>query len=82
MNEDDVVRRLRGLFSDRIGDDAAVIGDMVATTDMLVEGVDFTPETPPQFIARKSLAVNLSDLAAMGAEPARPACDEYTLLSP
>ena len=69
MNEDNVVRRLRGLFSDRIGDDAAVIADIVATTDMLVEGVDFTPETPPQFIARKSLAVNLSDLAAMGAEP-------------
>lgn len=69
MNEDDIVRRLRQIFSDRIGDDAAVIGDMVATTDMLVEGVDFTAETPPQFIARKSLAVNLSDLAAMGAQP-------------
>jgi thiamine-monophosphate kinase len=69
MNEDDIVRRLRGIFSERIGDDAAVIGDTVATTDMLVEGVDFTPDTPPQFIARKSLAVNLSDLAAMGAQP-------------
>lgn len=70
MNEDDIVRRLRGIFSDRIGDDAAVIGDTVATTDMLVEEVDFTRDTPPQFIARKSLAVNLSDLAAMGAQPA------------
>jgi thiamine-monophosphate kinase len=69
MNEDEIVTRLRGLFSDRIGDDAAVIGNMVATTDMLVEDVDFTKDTPPDLIARKSLAVNVSDLAAMGAEP-------------
>ncbi|MGZ8867838.1 MAG: thiamine-phosphate kinase [Thermoanaerobaculia bacterium] len=69
MIEDEIVRRLRGLFSDRIGDDAAVIGNMVATTDMLVEDVDFTKDTPPDLIARKCLAVNISDLAAMGAEP-------------
>jgi thiamine-monophosphate kinase len=69
MNEDELVRRIRETFSDRIGDDAAVIGNLVATTDMLVEDVDFTKDTPPQFIARKSLAVNLSDLAAMGATP-------------
>jgi len=69
MNEDELVRRIRGMFSDRIGDDAAVIGNLVATTDMLVEDVDFTKDTPPQFIARKSLAVNLSDLAAMGGTP-------------
>lgn len=69
MNEDEIVTRLRGIFSDRIGDDAAVIGNMVATTDMLVEDVDFTKDTPPELIARKSLAVNISDLAAMGAEP-------------
>ena len=69
MNEDDLVRRIRAMFSDRIGDDAAVIDGLVATTDMLVEDVDFTKDTPPQFIARKSLAVNLSDLAAMGATP-------------
>lgn len=69
MNEDEIVRRLRSLFSDRIGDDAAVLGNMVATTDMLVEDVDFTKDTPPEFIARKSLAVNISDLAAMGAVP-------------
>jgi thiamine-monophosphate kinase len=36
---------------------------------MLVEDVDFTRSVPLRFIARKSLAVNLSDLAAMGAQP-------------
>ncbi|HUP48704.1 MAG TPA: thiamine-phosphate kinase [Thermoanaerobaculia bacterium] len=70
MNEDEIVRRLRQLFSPRIGDDAAVLGEDVVTTDMLVENVDFTRTTPARFIARKSLAVNLSDLAAMGARPA------------
>ncbi|HEY0160939.1 MAG TPA: thiamine-phosphate kinase [Thermoanaerobaculia bacterium] len=61
---------MRELFSDRIGDDAAIVGDQVLTTDMLVEDVDFTRATPLRFVARKSLAVNLSDLAAMGARPA------------
>jgi len=42
----------------------------VATTDNLVEGVHFTPDTDPAAIGHKALAVNLSDLAAMGAEPA------------
>jgi thiamine-monophosphate kinase len=41
----------------------------VITVDMLVEDVDFTQSVPLRFIARKSLAVNLSDLAAMGAQP-------------
>lgn len=75
MNERDLVTRAKELFSSRIGDDAAVVGDQVLTTDMLVEGVDFTRSTPTLFIARKSLAVNLSDLAAMGAQP------QYALLS-
>lgn len=58
-----------------IGDDAAVLdwpGDRacVVTTDMLMEGVDFTAETAtPELIGRKSLAVNLSDIAAMGGRP-------------
>jgi thiamine-monophosphate kinase len=69
MNEDEIVTRLRRIFSDRIGDDAAIIGDLAVTTDMLVEDVDFTRSTPLRSIARKSLAVNLSDLAAVGAEP-------------
>ena len=74
MNEAQLVARVRELFSPRIGDDAAVIsveaGTQVLTNDLLVEDVDFTRATPLRFIARKSLAVNLSDLAAMGARPA------------
>ena len=69
MNEAWLVARVRELFSDRIGDDAALVGDQVLTADMLVEGVDFTSDAPLDLVARKSLAVNLSDLAAMGAAP-------------
>ena len=58
-----------------IGDDCALIdgpGDrqLAITTDTLVEGVHFFPQTDPQALGHKALAVNLSDLAAMGAEPA------------
>jgi thiamine-monophosphate kinase len=69
MTEDEIVASLRSVLSSKIGDDAAVIGDQVITTDMLVEGVDFTADLPLRFVARKSLAVNLSDVAAMGARP-------------
>ena len=69
MNERELVARARELFSSRIGDDAAVIGGEVITTDMLVEDVDFTRDIPLPSIARKSLAANLSDVAAMGATP-------------
>ena len=75
MNERELVARVRELFSPRIGDDAAVVDGQVLTADMLVEDVDFTRATPLRFVARKALAVNLSDLAAMGAQPA------YALLS-
>ena len=68
MSEADLIARIRELFP-RTGDDAAVIGDQVITSDVLVEDVDFTAATPPAFVARKSIAVNLSDLAAMGAKP-------------
>lgn len=55
-------------------DDAAVIPsrpgfDLVVTKDALVEGVHFLKGDPPDLIARKLLRVNLSDLAAKGAEP-------------
>ena len=59
-----------------IGDDCAVMscGDgtsLVVTTDMLVEEVHFRLRTTdPYRLGRKSLAVNLSDVAAMGAAPA------------
>ena len=55
-----------------IGDDAALldaVGTLALTNDMLIDGVDFTSSIPIEFVARKSLSVNLSDLAAMGARP-------------
>src|SRR5437870_12048312 len=68
MTESELIERLRRLFP-KIGDDAAVVGDQVITTDMLVEDVDFTRAMPMDAVARKSLVANLSDLAAMGATP-------------
>ena len=58
-----------------IGDDAAVLDvspgqQLVVSTDMLVAGVHFPENTDAVSIGHKSLAVNLSDLAAMGASPA------------
>jgi thiamine-monophosphate kinase len=58
-----------------IGDDAAILTppagfDLVATTDTLVAGVHFLPGAPAAAIGHRALAVNLSDLAAMGARPA------------
>ncbi len=55
-------------------DDAAVLTpplgrDVVLTHDMLAEGIHFLPGDLPADIAHKLLAVNLSDLAAMGARP-------------
>lgn len=57
-----------------IGDDAAVLNvradrKLVLAMDTLVEGVHFLPGTRAQDIGHRALAVNLSDLAAMGAEP-------------
>lgn len=55
-----------------IGDDAAVIhaeGRLALATDTLVGGIHFPPELEPRAIGHRALAVNLSDLAAMGAEP-------------
>lgn len=58
-----------------IGDDAAVLApppglQLVAALDALVEGRHFPPGTAPRSIGHRALAVNLSDLAAMGAQPA------------
>tara|TARA_B100000530_G_scaffold157280_1_gene98854 strand:+ start:1096 stop:2052 length:957 start_codon:yes stop_codon:yes gene_type:complete len=55
-----------------IGDDAAVVevaGPMVVTTDTMVSGVHFPSETSGDVVGYRVLAANLSDLAAMGAEP-------------
>jgi thiamine-monophosphate kinase len=69
VSEADLVARMREVFSTRIGDDAAIVADQVFTNDMLVEDVDFTRAIPLASIAHKSIAVNLSDIAAMGAKP-------------
>src|SRR5215467_8312113 len=55
-------------------DDAALVDCkagccLVVTADTIVAGVHYLPEDPPEFVARKLLRVNLSDLAAMGARP-------------
>lgn len=58
-----------------IGDDAALLAppaghELAVAIDTLVEGIHFAPGTAPADIGWKALAVNLSDLAAMGATPA------------
>ncbi len=58
-----------------VGDDCAVLTiptgkELVVSIDTLVEGVHFLKGSDPEQLGHKSLAVNLSDLAAMGAEPA------------
>jgi len=57
-----------------LADDAAVIAlapgrELVLTTDAVVEGVHFFADDPPDTVAKKALRINLSDLAAKGAEP-------------
>ena len=56
------------------GDDCALVRpstgcELAVTSDMLVEGTHFLPATDPRRLGWKTLAVNLSDLAAMGARP-------------
>ena len=68
------------------GDDAAILdwdGPCVVCTDLFLEGAHFDPGTDPRDVGYKALAVNLSDVAAMGAVPqyftlalAMPAADE------
>jgi thiamine-monophosphate kinase len=58
-----------------VGDDGALLRspateDLVAAIDTLVAGVHFLPDAAPASIGHRALAVNLSDLAAMGARPA------------
>ena len=73
MSEADFIARLRSIATDPaargLADDAAVLGDLVLTHDMIVEGVHFLPDERPQDVAWKLVAVNLSDLAAKGAAP-------------
>lgn len=58
-----------------VGDDGAVVlppaaRELVVVTDSLLEGVHFPPGSPAASVGHRAFAVNLSDLAAMGAEPA------------
>ena len=57
-----------------VGDDCALLSpaqgcELAVSTDMLVEGRHFFPDVDPLLLGHKALAVNLSDLAAMGARP-------------
>lgn len=57
-----------------VGDDAALLRprpgmEIAISTDMLVSGTHFLPDVDPEALGWKALAVNVSDLAAMGAEP-------------
>ena len=59
--------------SEGVGDDCALIRlperTLAVTTDMMAVGTHFLPDVSPRTMGRKALAVNLSDLAAAGAEP-------------
>ena len=78
MNEFDYINKyfkpLTGNIGRNLKDDAAVFKqnankDLVISTDTLVEGVHFFGTEHPADIAKKSLRVNLSDMASMGAKP-------------
>lgn len=80
LGEDRLVRRLIGLIpSDPMvlvgpGDDCAVVTDeadarLLLKTDVIVEGVHFLREAPPELIGRKALARAISDIAAMAGTP-------------
>jgi thiamine-monophosphate kinase len=56
----------------KLKDDLAVLetrGPLAITADALIEGVHFLPEDPIEFVAKKALRVNFSDLAGKGAPP-------------
>lgn len=67
------IQRLRALATHPaargLEDDAAVFDDLVLTHDSIAEGVHYLPDDPPASVGWKLVAVNLSDLAAKGAEP-------------
>ena len=73
MAEAELLARLRTIANHPAArglmDDAAVLGDLVLTHDIIVEGVHYLATDPPADVAWKLLAVNLSDLAAKGATP-------------
>jgi thiamine-monophosphate kinase len=78
MGEFDLIRRYFNRPVQRAvlgaGDDCALLAptpgmQIAVSTDTLVEGRHFLPTVPPERLGHKALAVNLSDLAACGAQP-------------
>ena len=71
LTEADFLARLRALplhpGAGGLTDDTATLAGLTITTDTLVEGIHFLPADPPQDVAWKLVATNLSDLAAKGA---------------
>jgi thiamine-monophosphate kinase len=74
VREREVIARLRRIATDPaargLADDAALLDGLVITHDSIAEGVHYLPDDPPDSVAWKLVAVNLSDLAAKGASPA------------
>ena len=73
MNEREAIERLRRIATHPaargLRDDAALLDGLVITQDSLAEGIHFLGTDPPSSVGWKLVAVNLSDLAAKGAEP-------------
>lgn len=86
VTEDELLTAIRRVLSDAppevvvgVGDDAAVVrpgaGDLVLTTDALVEGSHFVRGlTTPRDLGHRAIAVNVSDIAAMAASPRYALC--------
>lgn len=74
MRERDVIERLRRIATAPeargLLDDVALLDNLVITHDSIAQGVHFLSTDPPASVGWKLVAVNLSDLAAKGAEPA------------
>jgi thiamine-monophosphate kinase len=74
MREAQLIARLRRIATAPeargLLDDVAVLDGLVITHDSIAEGVHFLSSDPPASVGWKLVAVNLSDLAAKGAEPA------------
>jgi thiamine-monophosphate kinase len=86
VSEDELLAAIRKVLAGAaegvvvdVGDDAAVVqpgtGDLVLTTDALVEGTHFDRSlTTPRDLGAKAIAVNVSDIAAMGGSPRHVLC--------
>ncbi|HEY0163923.1 MAG TPA: thiamine-phosphate kinase, partial [Sphingomicrobium sp.] len=74
MDEAQAIARLRKFATDPaargLADDVALFDGLVLTHDSIAEGVHFLPSDPAASVGWKLVTVNLSDLAAKGAEPA------------